>query len=121
MIPNLNFEISVGYKNRIHHSSFINSDTNNKVSLSKPSKIASINLHCIPKNYTIKLLTIYYNFRPSYTWQHRLSFNGQFKFEESSLVDEWRKLSELEEVEMPGLTADHQNRLIFYQTSKPQL
>ncbi len=99
----------------IHHSSFINSDTNNKVSLSNSSKIDSTNLHCIPKNYTIKFLTIYYNFLPSYTWQHRLSFNGQFKFEVTNLVDEWRKLSELEEVEMPGFTADHQNRLIFYQ------
>ncbi len=104
------------------HCQFINSDTNNKVSLSKSSKIYFINLHCVPKNYTIKLLTIYYNFRPSYTWQHRLSFNGQFKFEVTNLVDEWRKLSELEEVEMPGFTADHQNRLIFYiKTSKPQL
>jgi hypothetical protein len=86
----------------IHHSSFINSDTNNKVSLSKSSKIGSINLHCIPRNYTIKFLTIYYNFLPSYTWQHRLSFNGRFKFKKSNLVDEWRKLSEFEEVEMPG-------------------
>jgi hypothetical protein len=96
------------------HCQFINFYTNNKVSLSKSYKIDSTNLHCIPKNYTIKFLTIYYNFLPSYTWQHRLSFNGQFKFEESNLVDEWRKLSELEEVETLGLTVDHQNRLIFF-------